>query len=124
MRRVEEVDEEEYFGLSEPEMVMLLNDPSVEIVSQSETVVSSYTDEDGTDVPLDVQYDMSVRVTRKSGEIKAINVPPEEFLVSRHAVSLDDAHFVAHRTSMTVSELVAMGYDRDIIEQYAGEGTS
>ena len=44
-------------------------------------------------MPLDVQYDMSVRVTRKSGQIKAINVPPEEFLVSRHAVSLDDAHF-------------------------------
>ena len=118
---VEEVDEEEYFGLSEPEMVLLLNDPNIEIVSQSETVMSSYTDEDGTDVPVDVQYDMSVRVTRKSGQIKAINVPPEEFLVSRHAVSLDDAHFVAHRTSMTVSELIAMGYDRDIIEQYAGE---
>jgi len=118
---VDEVDEEEYFGLSEPEMVLLLNDPNIEIVSQSETVMSSYTDEDGTDVPLDVQYDMSVRVTRKSGQIKAINVPPEEFLVSRHAVNLDDCHFVAHRTSMTVSELVAMGYDRDIIEQYAGE---
>jgi len=118
---VDEVDEEEYFGLSEPEMVLLLNDPNIEIVSQSETVMSSYTDEDGTDVPLDVQYDMSVRVTRKSGQIKAINVPPEEFLVSRHAVNLDDCHFVAHRTSMTVSELIAMGYDRDIIEQYAGE---
>ena len=118
---VEEVDEEEYFGLSEPEMVMLLNDPNIEIVEQNETVMASYTDDDGTEVPLDVQYDMSVRVKRKSGQIKAINVPPEEFLVSRHAVSLDDAHFVAHRTSLTVSELVAMGYDRDIVEQYAGE---
>jgi len=118
---VEEVDEEEYFGLSEPEMVMLLNDPNIEVVEQNETVMASYTDDDGTEVPLDVQYDMSVRVKRKSGQIKAINVPPEEFLVSRHAVSLDDCHFVAHRTSLTVSELVAMGYDRDIVEQYAGE---
>jgi len=118
---VEEVDEEEYNGLTEAELVLLLNDPSVEIVEQRETVMQSMMDEDGVEVPLDVQYDLSVRVTRKSGEIKAINVPPEEFLVSRHTVSLDDAHFVAHRTSMTVSELVAMGYDRDIIEQYAGE---
>jgi len=117
----EEVDEEEYNGLSEPEMVMLLNDPNVEIVEQRENVMASYTDEDGAEVPIDVNYDLSVRVTRKSGQIKAINVPPEEFLCSRHAVSLDDAHFVAHRTSMTVSELVAMGYDRDLVEQYAGE---
>lgn len=118
---VDEVDEEEYNGLTEAELVLLLNDPNIEIVEQRETVMSSYTDEEGDEVPVDVQYDLSVRVTRKSGQIKAINVPPEEFLVSRHAVNLDDCHFVAHRTSMTVSELVAMGYDRDIIEQYAGE---
>ncbi len=118
---VDEVDEEEYNGLTEAELVLLLNDPNIEIVEQRETVMQSMMDEDGVEVPLDVQYDLSVRVTRKSGQIKAINVPPEEFLVSRHAVNLDDCHFVAHRTSMTVSELVAMGYDRDIIEQYAGE---
>ena len=118
---VDEVDEEEYNGLTEAELVLLLNDPNIEIVEQRETVMSSYMDEEGDEVPVDVQYDLSVRVTRKSGQIKAINVPPEEFLVSRHAVNLDDCHFVAHRTSMTVSELVAMGYDRDIIEQYAGE---
>ena len=118
---VDEVDEEEYNGLTEAELVLLLNDPNIEIVEQRENVMSTYTDEEGDEVPVDVQYDLSVRVTRKSGQIKAINVPPEEFLVSRHAVNLDDCHFVAHRTSMTVSELVAMGYDRDIIEQYAGE---
>ena len=118
---VEEVDEEEYNGLNEAELVMLLNDPNIEIVEQRETVTQSMIDEDGVEVPLDVQYDLSVRVTRKSGQIKAINVPPEEFLVSRHAVNLEDCHFVAHRTSMTVSELVAMGYDRDLVEQYAGE---
>lgn len=118
---VDEVDEEEYNGLTEAELVLLLNDPNIEIVEQRENVMSTYTDEEGDEVPLDVQYDLSVRVTRKSGQIKAINVPPEEFLVSRQCTSLDDAHFVAHRTSLTVSELVAMGYDRDIIEQYAGE---
>ena len=118
---IEEVDEEEYNGLNEAELVMLLNDPNIEIVEQRETVTQSMIDEDGVEVPLDVQYDLSVRVTRKSGQIKAINVPPEEFLVSRHAVNLEDCHFVAHRTSMTVSELVAMGYDRDLVEQYAGE---
>ena len=81
---VDEVDEEEYNGLTEAELVLLLNDPNIEIVEQRETVMSSYTDEEGDEVPVDVDYDLSVRVTRKSGQIKAINVPPEEFLVSRH----------------------------------------
>jgi hypothetical protein len=119
----EQVDEEEYNGLSEDELVMLMNDPDVEIVEQDETVMESmYSEETGEAVPLRSEYDLTVRVTRKEGEIKVINVPPEEFLVSRHATgNLEDAHFMAHRTSLTVSELVAMGYDRDIVEKHAGE---
>lgn len=118
----EQVDEEEYSGLSEEELVMLMNDPDVEIVEQAETVMESmYSEETGETVPLRSEYDLTVRVTRREGEIKVINVPPEEFLVSRHATSLEDAHFMAHRTSLTVSELVAMGYDRDLVEKYAGE---
>jgi len=119
----EQVDEEEYSGLSEDELVMLMNDPDVEIIEQDETVMESmYNEETGETVPLRSEYDLTVRVTRKEGEIKVINVPPEEFLVSRHATgSLEDAHFMAHRTSLTVSELVAMGYDRDLVEKHAGE---
>jgi len=118
----EEVDEEEYTGLSEDELVMLMNDPSVEIVEQMETVMESiYDDESGETIPLRSEYDLTVRVTREEGEIKVINVPPEEFLVNRRATSLEDAHFMAHRTTLTVSDLVAMGYDRDEVEQYAGE---
>lgn len=118
----EEVDEEEYSGLSEDELVMLMNDPDVEIVEQAETVVESiYDDESGETMPLRSEYDLTVRVTREEGEIKVINVPPEEFLVNRRATSLEDAHFMAHRTTLTVSDLVAMGYDRDEVEEYAGE---
>jgi hypothetical protein len=118
----EEVDEEEYSGLSEDELVMLMNDPNVEIVEQSETVMESiYDDESGETIPLRSEYDLTVRVTREEGEIKVINVPPEEFLVNRRATSLEDAHFMAHRTTLTVSDLVAMGYDRDEVEEYAGE---
>jgi hypothetical protein len=118
----EEVDEEEYSGLSEEELTMLLNDPTVELVSQTETVVESmYDDETGETEDLRSEYDLTVRIKREEGEIKVINIPPEEFLVSRHATSLDDANFIAHRTNMTVSDLVAMGYDREEVEQYAGE---
>ena len=116
----ENVTEEEYNGLTESELAALLANPDIDIVEQQETVVSSYMEDDGTVVPLESNYDLSVRVTEKKGKIKVINVPPEEFLVNKRATSLEDAYFICHRTTMTVSDLVAMGYDRDEVEAHAG----
>ena len=116
----ENVTEEEYNGLTEDELAVLLANPDIEVVEQQETVLNSYMEDDGTVVPLESSYDLSVRVTERKGKIKVINVPPEEFLINRRATSLEEAHFVAHRTTMTVSDLVAMGYDRDEVEAYAG----
>ena len=116
----ESVTEEEYNGLDENELAVLLANPDVEVVEQQETVLNSYMEDDGTVVPLESSYDLSVRVTERKGKIKVINVPPEEVLVNRRATSLDEAYFVAHRTTMTVSDLVAMGYDREEVEAYAG----
>jgi len=116
----ENVTEEEYNGLDENELAVLLANPDVEVVEQQETVVNSYMEDDGTVVPIESSYDLSVRVTERKGKIKVINVPPEEFLVNRRATSLDEAYFVAHRTTMTVSDLVAMGYDREEVEAHAG----
>ena len=116
----ENVTEEEYNGLDENELAVLLANPDIEVVEQQETVLNSYMEDDGTVVPLESSYDLSVRVTERKGKIKVINVPPEEFLVNRRATSLEDAYFVAHRTTMTVSDLVAMGYDREEVEAHAG----
>jgi len=49
-------------------------------------------------------------------------IPPETFLFSPQATSVMDASFLAHRTYMTVGELVAMGYDRETVEEHAGLG--
>lgn len=116
----ESVKEEEYRDLSEDELALLLSNPDIEVVEQIETVVESYIDQNDEVQPLTSTYDLSVRVTEKEGKIKIVNVPPEEFLVNRRATSLEDAYFVCHRTTMTVSDLVAMGYDRDEVEAYAG----
>lgn len=117
---IEEVDEEEYNGLSEEELAVLMANPDIEIVAQEENITSTVMDEMGELVPMGFSYDLSVRVRKKSGSVKIVNVPPEEFLVNRRATSLEDAYFVCHRTTMTVSDLVAMGYDREEVEAYAG----
>lgn len=54
---------------------------------------------------------------KQIARIKA--VPPEEILVDPRATSFDDAEIVVHSSMPTVSELVAMGYDPDEVEEYA-----
>ena len=99
---------------------MLTANPDVEIVEQSENIVIA--GDAGLGIEEVVNFDIKTRVRKKSGRIRVDNVPPEEFLVNRRAKSLDDARFICHRTTMSVSELVSMGYDQDEIETYAGVG--
>ena len=45
-------------------------------------------------------------------------------MISRNARNIYEAPYVAHRMVKTVSDLVAMGYDREEMEQYAGSGSN
>ena len=121
----EDVTEEEYEDLNEMELSALLANPDYELVGTiSEQATAFMVDEmTGEEMPIDSSFSVRVKVKRKSGKIKVANIPPEEFLINRRAVDLEDAHFVAHRTSMTVSDLVAMGYDREVVERHAGTGS-
>lgn len=118
----EDIREEEYENLSDVEMAALIANPDTEVIGLDEIASEEMMQdpETGEMMPMSSTFNMRVRVKEKSGRIRIENVPPEEFLVNRRATSLQDAHFVAHRTVMTVSDLVAMGYDRDLVEKYAG----
>ena len=118
----EDVREEEYENLNETELAALLSNPDMEVIGVIEEQAESYAqdEETGDMMPMDMSYSLKVKVKESKGKIRIENVPPEEFLVNRRATSLEDAHFVAHRTVMTVSDLVAMGYDKDVVEKYAG----
>ena len=118
----EEAQEEEYTGLSDDELTLLLQDSNVEIVSQNtEEYGEESVDEMGMPVSdYSVSHDVVVKRMSYGGMIKIDNIPPEEFLVSKKASSIEDADFVAHRTTMKVSDLIQMGYDREIVEKYAG----
>ena len=118
----EDMTEEEYTGLSDDELTLLLQDPAVEIVSQN----TEESGEEGVDemgMPFSdysVSHDVVIKRMSYGGMIKVDNIPPEEFLVSKRSSSLEDADFVAHRTTMKVSDLIQMGYDRELVEKYAG----
>ena len=46
-----------------------------------------------------------------------VAVPPEEFLISRRATSVEDASFVCHRVKKSVSDLILEGYPKSIVEE-------
>lgn len=116
-----DIETEEYADLNDEELTIILADPEVEIVEQDErTIGEDMVTPDGMVIPAPVLYDIKVKRTKTDGKVCIENVPPEEFLITSRAKSLEDADFVAHRSSMSVSDLVQMGYSRDEIEKYAG----
>ena len=113
------IEEAEYEGLTEAELAKLLENPDIDVVAQSETV-TEIVNEMGMLQPVTESYDIKVKISKKSGKVKIENVPPEEFIFNRRAKSLEDARFISHRTTMTVSDLVSMGFDEDEIIEHAG----
>ena len=61
-------------------------------------------------------FDVKVTHSTKNGRVRIKALPCEEFLIDRSATSLEDAIMTAHRSMLTVSELVQMGYDVDMVE--------
>ena len=61
-------------------------------------------------------YSVTVKKVKKSGNVRIENVPPEEFLISKSAKTIDDSPFVAHRRLVPRSDLIAMGYDKDVVD--------
>ena len=97
--------------LTDEELTLLSDDDDIKIVE--------------SDMREDIEtgqilYDVKVKHTERDGRVVIDNVPPEEFLFSQRAKSLDDCRFVAHRTHVTVSDLIDRGYDRDTVESHAG----
>jgi len=60
-------------------------------------------------------HTVKFRRTVRTGCLKIAAVPPEEFLINIQARTIADARFVAHRMRKTRSELIAEGYDEDVV---------
>ena len=102
-------------GLDDNALAALMSDPAAEIdILASEPFGEPSMDPmTGEMLPPAMIHAVRVTYTHPDGRVKLEAVPPEEFLISREAKSLEDADYVAHRRILTVSELVAMGYDYD-----------
>ena len=108
-----DVVKEEYQNLTDDELTMLLADGSREIIEQ-DTQESMQMDPMGNEL---VIRSHSVRIRKKNsvGKICVENLPPEEFLISKKARDIETSPFCAHRRLMTRSDLVALGFDAEVV---------
>lgn len=108
-----EVEEVEYTDVDQAELnaiVESLKDSKVDKV-KVEAVERSEENE------LTNTFDIKFRVTREQKKVCIINVPPELFLITKNAKSLDDAELVGDRVRKTRGELLSEGFSRKLINQ-------
>lgn len=116
-----EVTYHDFTELDDAGIGLVLQEPGVELVEVSSRFADPNTA--GQIMAMGFQppqvHDVKVKRTRKAPRIRVAAVPPEEFLIDPTARSLDDATYVGHKMEKTVGELVALGYDRDVVESHA-----
>jgi hypothetical protein len=116
---------ETYKGLTQQGLMLLLEDGRLEPIAFAERQqpLMQRDPQSGEKVPTQL-YDVQVRQKIPTAEIKIDLVPPEEFLIARRTIELNDrTPFTAHRKKMTVSDLIALGYSRDIVENLPSDDT-
>jgi hypothetical protein len=101
---------EKYKNLTDDELALLAQDGEFEIVKQE--VLTNF---DANGMPYNV-YNITIERTKDNSRIIVENVPPEEFLIDKRARTIEDAQFCAHRRFLPRGDLIAMGYDKDKIE--------
>ena len=132
----EKVEQETYQNLNDEEYKILIDSDDVEVVKE-ESFVDENTKEqleelkqlaeaqgqDIGDVPTPKLHNCIIKRTTGSGKVKIENIPPEEFLIERNAKTIEEANFVAHRVLKTRSDLIEMGFDRDIVDDLPTQNT-
>ncbi len=118
----------EYSNLDPQSYQALILDKNVEIIEESVTqeTITTLDPISGEEITQEIpaSYDLTIRRLKPKDQVCIESVPPEEVLISRHARDIESASYVAHRMIKSVSDLVAMGYDQEEIEEYAGYGGS
>ena len=119
-------------GLDEQSVLALMSDPDIEM-----SVTNQYPNpaaeqiQQAQDQMLQMQMpvqpmqapmlsDVTVtrRITRGVARFEAL--PPEEFIISRRSRSIGDAPLCGHRSMVTGSDLIALGYPEELLDEVGG----
>ena len=110
---------EEYSNLTDDEFAVLIAQTGVDVLEHTppgEEQTDDYTSVTTKGHSVVIKRDLS------RGRIKVEPVPPDEFLISREAKTIEEARFVCHRVRKTLSELREMYPHKDIEADDLGSG--
>ena len=108
----------EYSNLTEQEFMLLVQDQDVDVIEHSVTY-EVQIDPNGMQTQV-AAHDAKIAHYTTTGELRVDSVPPEEFFVDRNAKSIDEFYVCGHRTEMRAGDLIAMGYDPEIVTALSG----
>lgn len=114
----EEQEIHTFSGLTDDAMQLLVEQDDVEVLEHTETMSIS-VDEMGMEIEMPM-HDVKIARTITKGDIKVESVPPEDFFVDRNARSIDDFYVIGHTTEMRISDLLAMGFDLEELQDVDG----
>lgn len=75
------------------------------------------TQQDGMDV-----WDVKVSREKDTSRVRIICVPPEEFFVAPRQQSLEESEYTATKQLKSISDLIAAGYSRKLVEDLGSTG--
>jgi hypothetical protein len=101
---------EKYKGLTDDELAMIMQTGEWEITKQTTDIVIGM---DG--MPYNT-HSITIQKINDESRIAIENVPPEEFLISKRAKTIEDSPFTAHRRMIARGDLIAMGYEKSIVD--------
>jgi hypothetical protein len=102
----------DHTGLTDDEFSMLAGDDSV-------TVLEHTARQEMTDMGPVTLHDCKIKRVEEENDIRVEAVPHERFLIHPDATCIEDSAIVGERTEITRSELVEMGYDRELVAGFA-----
>jgi hypothetical protein len=107
--------QETYQGLSPDELMMLQQDPEVQIVSVQQTQEAVISPEGMMVSPPMVTVTCIRR--EDASYCKVVGVPPEEVFVSKDNREIEDVRAIFHERKMTASDLVSLGVPRETVAE-------
>lgn len=107
-----------FSGLNDVALGLILEEPGVELVEIRSTPDAALAQQAAMmGAPPPLVHEGRVRRTVKGKRFRIAVVPGEEFLIDRAAKDIDTATLISHRTLMSRTDLVALGYDPELVDK-------
>lgn len=116
------VEVTQHTGLDELALVQLIGDDDVTVLEQDQRV--EIVDIEGQGPTQTTVYDVKIRKRFTNGRTRLGAVPPEQLLVHPDALCIEESPLTGINMRQRRSDLVAMGYDRDVIDSLPVAGAT